>query len=191
MTLGQALKIMDEEHRFFNPHAAHAPIALCPASLSSKGLSYRGVSLNSLNLENRTVSFSCSSETPVCKGDCYEILSHAPGALRTERLDRGVVPLLSNHSIDHLLGRITGYQIANRKLYVSARVSRSDTGDQLLRDLADQIATQASIGYLRHSLRPTGERDGLMEFTVDTWEVTEVSFVACPADSDVGYGRSF
>jgi hypothetical protein len=190
MTLGDALRAMDEIHCLYHPNEKRAPISLRPA-FDTGGTAYRSVTVGGqVNMSERTVTFSCSSEAPVLQGDCWEILSHAKGALREERLDAGVVPFLLEHTPSLILGRITGHQLSDRKLYVRAKISRNDIGANYLRDAEDGIATQISVGYRRHSLRPTGERDGLMEYTVEDWQVVEVSAVACPADWTVGYGRS-
>ena len=73
-----------------------------------------------------TLTFPASSENPVERWFGTEILSHAKGAMRTERLDAGAVPLLFNHNWSDPIGMVTGGRLVDGKFSVDATMFATD-----------------------------------------------------------------
>jgi hypothetical protein len=141
--------------------------------------------------DDRQIHFSFSSDTPVQRKFGRERLSHAPGALRTERLDRGVVPLLKDHSWTLQAGKVLGYQLGEHRNYATARLFTTPLGEELLREIKEG-RTEVSLGYLIHKMELTEETPGQENnlYTVVDYEVCEISSVSVPADPTVGVNRS-
>lgn len=151
---------------------------------------------DAIDMEKRTIRLSFSSDTPYLRKEdesdfvAWEILSHADGAMDTERLSRGLVPVLDNHDKSRALGSIVDYQIADGKAYAIAKISRSAPGTDLLNDVSDGIRTGVSVGYKVTQRKSDGTRDGYPVQIATRWVPMEVSFVSIPADATVGVGRS-
>ena len=151
---------------------------------------------DAIDLEKRTIRLSFSSDTPYLRKEnntdfvAWEILSHAPGAVDTERLSRGLVSVLDNHDKSRPLGSIVDYQITDGRAYAIAKISRSAQGTDLLNDVSDGIRTGVSVGYKVTARKADGTRDGYPVQIATKWEPMEVSFVSIPADSTIGVGRS-
>lgn len=140
--------------------------------------------------DSRTVSFSFSSEEPYQRNFGMEILSHDTGAMITDRFDRGAVPFLLNHDYDDQVGTIVQHSISNRKGIATAKLSRSDRGEEVFQDIVDKIRTNISVGYIVHEMSSLGTDDGGNEhFLVESWEPLEISLVSIPADPTVGIAR--
>ena len=156
-------------------------------------LQYRefDVADRAIDKENRTISFSVSSETPVEKFWGTEILSHERGAIDTDRLDRGAVPFLTDHDRAGAIGRIISYEIKNRRLYATAKISQRAEAQDVFQDIADDIRNNISVGYraLNVTLKERDEK-GHETYLVTKWAVYEISTVSIPADATVGVGRS-
>ena len=120
---------------------------------------YRSAQIKSgaLDVEKRTVSFSFSSTTPVRRmiaGRAFrEVLSHEVGSIDSERLNRGVVPLLWNHNWDHQIGRVIDWGIVNGKGVATAVFSSNQAGEEALRDIKDGIKGSISVGYIPRQVR--------------------------------------
>jgi HK97 family phage major capsid protein len=144
-----------------------------------------------IDKENRTISFSVSSREPVTKFWGTEILSHDAGAIITKRLDRGAVPFLRDHNRSDLVGKIIGYEIKGDRMHATAKLSRSGRGEETLMDIADEIRTNISVGYIPHEavLKERSAEKG-DTYLVTKWEPVEISTVSIPADSSIGIGRS-
>jgi hypothetical protein len=196
LRLADALRIMAEEREFFRPHYRRDTIARKSSSepAAVNVVSYRSADLGGWNAEDRTISFSFSSETPVQKSAAWEILSHdPPECLRMNRFEAGVVCVLKNHQWDQVLGRVTRAYIMDRKGFAVAKLSKSTLAEEYLRDLRDGSgAAGISVGYQIHGLEVGDDIDGLPSYVVTDWSVLEVSVgVPVPADySTIGVGRS-
>jgi HK97 family phage major capsid protein/HK97 family phage prohead protease len=132
--------------------------------------------------------FSFSSEYPVDRGWGKEILSHAPGACDTSRLDRGAVNLLYNHDQNELLGIIRGGRIdpSARKGYCTAVFSSEAEAQQRRRQFDEGTLVNVSFRYAIRDWRQQGD-----DFIVTQWEPLEISLVTVPADPTVGKNRSY
>jgi len=127
-------------------------------SLKSPAL-YRAAQIDNgaIDTDKRVVSFSFSSRTPVRRRigalSFREVLSHDPGAMVTDRLDRGVVPLLENHNWDRQIGIVRAYAVQDGKGIATAELSPNPNGQEAMRDIAAGIKTAISVGYIPHQMR--------------------------------------
>lgn len=160
--------------------------------IQSRGALYREATVASIDKEARTVELSFSSETEsVERWFGIEILGHDAGECDLTRLNNKA-PLLWMHDWDDQRGVIeqgTARIDQDKKGRCKVRFSRSEDGEQLFQDVADDIVTKVSVGYFVNGLRLVEERDGVDVFRV-SWTPYEVSLVSVSADDDVGVGRS-
>jgi HK97 family phage major capsid protein/HK97 family phage prohead protease len=160
--------------------------------IQSRGALYREATVVSIDKEARTVELSFSSETEgVERWFGIEILGHEAGECDLTRLNNKA-PLLWMHDWDDQRGVIeqgTARIDQDKKGRCKVRFSRSEDGEKLFQDVADDIVTKVSVGYFVNGLRLVEERDGVDVFRV-SWTPYEVSLVSVAADDDVGVGRS-
>jgi HK97 family phage major capsid protein/HK97 family phage prohead protease len=150
----------------------------------------RDADVGAVNVEARTVELSFSSELEYRRWFGIEILGHAPGEVRMERLQDSAASLW-NHNWDDMRGVVESARIDSDGVgRAVVRISKSHAGEQLLQDLADGIVTKVSVGYMVHGLKLIEEREDVDVFRVIDWEPFEISFVSVPADPSVGVGRS-
>ena len=160
-----------------------------PAKL---GWQYRRVQLESggYDKENHTVSMAVSSQTPVERYFGMEILSHKPGALRTDRLKKGI-PMLFNHNMDAHLGRSVSYKLRDDGvLEITGRFGTNPLALEKEGDVASGILVDVSIGYRILEADVVEDKNGLRTVTATDWEIYEFSPVTIPADPTVGVGRA-
>jgi HK97 family phage prohead protease len=159
-------------------------------------LQYRQLDLDEravIDKENRTARFSVSSRTPVDKWWGKEILSHDSGAIITQRMDRGAVPLLldhDRHSIENHIGSITSYEVRGDRLYVVAKFAEKPRADETMRDMAAGVRPNISVGYIPRDAVLQERGDSGDTYLVTKWEVVEISSVSVPADFTIGVGRA-
>lgn len=141
----------------------------------------------------RTAEIAFSSETPVWRGWGFEILDHAPGSVRLDRLNDSA-PLLLGHNMDDQIGVIvpgSGILGADKVGRAVVRFSRSERAENIFQDVLDEIRTKISVGYAIHRMILEDETEGSETYRALDWEPMEISVVAVPADNSVGVGRSF
>jgi HK97 family phage major capsid protein len=149
----------------------------------------------SVDVPNRKVTFSFSSETPVERWGWVEVLGHQPGEMDTSRLEASA-PFLMDHDWDDQRGVVIpqSFQIRDGKGYVECLISRSTQGEDLLQDMADGIRVNISVGYTVGEWKDVtpadAPRDTMPTYRAVSWLPYEVSSVAVPADLEVGLGRS-
>ena len=142
---------------------------------------------NDIDEENRTVSLSFSSENPVERWFGEEVLSHDPEHVRMDRLNGGA-PLLWNHDVGDLVGRVETADIENGKGQAHVRFSKSTRGQELYEQVLEGIVTNVSVGYRIHDMQ--AEEGDVERFIATDWEPYEISLVSVPADYGVGLGRA-
>ena len=132
------------------------------------------------------MEFSFSSEYPVERAFCMEVLSHEDGAADLGRLNDGA-PLLFNHDMDRPIGVVERAYLDKdkKKGYSRVRFSRNSFAQEILTDVKEGIMRNISVGY---RIKEMEERNN--EFVATNWEPYELSVVAVPADSSIGVGRS-
>jgi len=137
--------------------------------------------------------FSVSSDEPYLRWFGNEILVHDKGAIRTGRLDAGLVPNNFNHDPDRQLGIVDNYEIKDGRMVVEGPFSRSAFAQEKRQDYDDGILKAASIGYRIHKMVRTEDEDNPNapdECRVTDWEPFDASLVTVPADATVGVGRA-
>jgi HK97 family phage major capsid protein/HK97 family phage prohead protease len=153
----------------------------------------RVATVGAIDVEARTVEVSFSSETDsVERWFGIEVLSHDAGAVDLSRLNNAA-PVLWMHNTTDQRGVVVSARVdADRKGRAVLRFSQNPAGEQLFRDIQDQIVTKISVGYQPTGMRLVEERaDGTDVFLVTSWQPYEISLVSVPADDSVGVGRSY
>lgn len=146
-----------------------------------------------LNIENRTLALSFSSELPVSRWFGDEVLSHDPSAADLSRLNDGG-PLLFNHDMDDVIGVVETAGIgADRKGHASVRFAKTARGDEVMGLVADGILRNVSFMYRVDNYLAAIDAtnaDSTDIYTATRWCAYEISLVTVPADPTVGVGRS-
>lgn len=143
-----------------------------------------------INQETRSVELSFSSEAPVERWFGTEILDHAPGAMRTDRIKAGG-PLLLDHDRTAQIGVIEDVAVtADRKGRAIVRFGKSARAEEIYQDVLDGIRSNVSVGYQIHKMDITDPESDNPTCRATDWEPLEISIVSIPADTSVGVGRS-
>lgn len=144
----------------------------------------------SINVEQRTVELSFSSEEPYQRYWGVEILSHRPESVRLARLNGGRHPALVNHDTDKLVGVVSRAWLDGKTGRCVIRFGRSAYAEEIFQDVQDAIRTLVSVGYRIHDAKLIRTNDaGDDEYEITDWEPYEVTFAPIPADPTVGVGR--
>jgi HK97 family phage major capsid protein/HK97 family phage prohead protease len=145
-----------------------------------------------VDAEARTVALAFSSETPVERWFGTEVLDHAPGAVRLDRLNGGGA-LLVNHDPADQVGVIESARVDRKDRMGRAvvRFGKSARAQEIFEDVKDGIRRLVSVGYRIHELvlEKQSDKEGDVYRAAD-WEPFEISLVPVPADAAVGVGRS-
>lgn len=150
--------------------------------------------------EAAEVEISFSSETPYTratytkKGELkryHEVLGHGSGEPDFSTL-MNRAPVLKDHinRIDFQVGTVTRAWVEGGKGRAAFRFHDTPDARALQKRVLSGEVTNVSVGYDITDARPDGESDGMPVVRVTRWVPYEVSFVASPADSSVGFGRS-
>jgi HK97 family phage major capsid protein len=143
------------------------------------------MNLEEIDLEARTVPVAFSSVELVDRYWGDEKLSHAPGAVRLDRL-RDRAPVLVDHDTKDQVGVVVGPTVrieADGRGRCVLRFGRSERATEIFQDIVDEIRCHVSVSYkiwdaVTHTNGPNG-RD-LVEVT--DWEGYEISIAPVPAD---------
>lgn len=153
----------------------------------TRNLSIRAQDI-AVDVANRTVELSFSSDAAIDMWFGKESLSHENGAMRvTDRASN--LPLLFNHSMDDLLGVVESIRIDSNagKGYAVVRFGKDDRGEWAMQQCLDGILTNVSFMYRVYKYMEDTETE---TYTALDWEVLEISLVTVPADASVGVGRA-
>jgi HK97 family phage major capsid protein/HK97 family phage prohead protease len=132
---------------------------------------------------------SLSSEEPYDRGGYIEILDHTPQSIDMSRAAQGL-PLLMNHDLNQVAGRVEQLDIQSRRLRGMLRLFDTQAGREA-RAMVENGHREVSISY--RVLDSVEQRDetGRIVVRVTRWQLLEASIVGVPADPSVGIGRSF
>lgn len=146
--------------------------------------------VRALDEQKRTVELAFSSEAEVERWFGIEVLDHANGAMRTERLEGGAAVLV-NHDWDDQVGVVESVTVgADRRGRAVVRFGRGARASEVWQDVVDGIRRHVSVGYSINRVE-VEERSGMADMVrVTDWEPHEISIVSVPADVSVGVGRS-
>lgn len=144
----------------------------------------------SINAESRTVELSFASELPVDRWFGREILDMRAESVDLSRMNAGAA-LLINHDWDRQVGVVTKAWIdgATKKAKASVKLSRSQDGEDILRDIQDGIRSLVSVGYVVRKMVLESVNGDVETHRATDWQPFEVSLVSVPADPTVGVGR--
>jgi HK97 family phage major capsid protein len=164
---------------------------------------YRNFTLDTRTVkkEDRTVSLSFSSETPVRQRWGMEILSHDPGAVDLSMLNRGGA-LLVNHNTSDQVGVCESAVLGNdRRCSSDVRFGKSARAEEIFQDVVDGIRKNVSVGYeiidieeipaekMDRALLEMCQSEECKAYRVTKWLPKEITIATIPADSSVGVGR--
>lgn len=135
---------------------------------------------------SRTVDLAFSSEEPCDMWYGKEILSHAPGAMRTG-VRQQTMPLLYNHRMDSLLGVVESTVCEGSIGRATVRFGKDEFGTWAMNQVHDDILVNVSFQYRVYKWLEDTEADTI---TAVDWECVEISLVTVPADPTVGVGRN-
>lgn len=154
------------------------------------------IETRAIDEEKRTIELAFSSDKPVNRGYYYEVLDHSSQAVVLDRLlDGGPVLIDHVNSVRSQVGIIETVRIDPDMIGRSVvRLGTDALSDEIFQKVKNRIIRNISVGYQILDARIERAKDGdddLDTLLVSRWEPLEVSFVAVPADSSVGVGRSF
>lgn len=144
-----------------------------------------------LNEESRSIELAFSSESPVERYWGIEILGHAEGEMDQTWIGGGTAPLLLDHNPREQVGVVESVTLGeDRKARAVVRFGRSARAEEVMRDVADGIRTNVSVGYELLDIREEPAIKGKPQiYRAVRWRPLEVSLVSIPADMTVGVGR--
>lgn len=114
-------------------------------------------------------------------------LSMEKSAIRTERLDAGIVPILIDHyaSVRNQVGIVEKHWIDGGKAYVRFRMETgTEAADAILNKLKQRIIRTVSVGAkVYKAVEKRDDETKIATRTAVDWEPFEISLVAVPADA--------
>lgn len=153
---------------------------------------------STINEEDRSVSLSFSSETPVMVWGESEILEHSADAVDLTRM-REIGVALFNHNRDYVLGPVNEVSIDETERKGNAIIKFDDDpeADKIYRKVLSGTLKGVSVRARVHNWEyvENGAKSVDGRFTgpcwiAKKWEPVEISIVSLPADASVGVGRS-
>ena len=113
-----------------------------------------------------------------------EKLTVSKRAVKMERLNKKIAPVLHNHDRDQTIGVVESARIDGEQAIADLRFSKNGFAEEVYRDMLDGIRRQISCGYriMKYEIDESNERDPL--YTITEWEPYEISVVAYAADPD-------
>lgn len=146
------------------------------------------VRAESVDVENRTIELSFSSEEPYARWWGTEILDHAGKSINLGRLKMRA-PVLVNHNPDDQVGVVEKAFVKDRRGYALVRFGKSARASEIFQDVTDGIRSLVSVGYQIDAIDLESKEGDQATYRVTRWTPYEVSLVAIPADPTVGVGR--
>jgi HK97 family phage major capsid protein len=162
-----------------------------PKNFDRRGRRTVALERASLNEETRSIELAFSSEAPVERMWGIEILGHGEDEMDRGWIGGGTAPLLLDHNPHDVVGVVEGVTLGeDRKARAVVRFGRSARAEEVMRDVADGIRTNVSVGYELLDIREEPAKKGEPQtYRAVRWRPLEVSLVSIPADMTVGVGR--
>ena len=164
---------------------------------SAQDIVYRTIDLSKASFideETRRVRIGVSSELPVERDFGMEILSHSEEDVDADFMKSGRSPLLLDHDMTKVIGKVEEYKIipSEKRAVAVVRFSRSKLGEEIFNDVKDGIRQNISVGYKINGMERIRSKDDDKPHYRVRHQPLEVSVVGIPADSSkgVGVGRS-
>ena len=139
-----------------------------------------------VNIQQRTVPATLSSELPVARFYGQEILIHSPEAVNITRAADGL-PLLFMHQHDSPIGIVRNVSLIDKTLKGVLHFSENAKANEVFRDVQGGFLKNVSIGYSVDRFEEQANSDNVR---VTGWTLLEASVVSVPADPTVGINRS-
>ena len=146
--------------------------------------------------ESRIVELSFASNLPIRHYFGFLELDMSASSVRMERMNSGAA-LLCGHDPDDQIGVVQSVRLEKEKARATVKFSRSERGQENLRDVLDGIKQNVSVGFIPHTIEQKVDakgkqvyEDGEPVYISRDWEPFEVSLVSIPADISVGVNRS-
>lgn len=170
----------------------------------SVGVSTESAVIRSLDESTRTAELLFSSGAVLRRfapfSGHFELqFSFAHGACKLSRLKSGRMNLLDSHGesletkdaktrLDLVLGVVEDGWIEDECRGIArVRFARTYRAEERWRMLVDGVLCNVSQGSIVHAMREITERGALLRrFLATSWETTEISLVAVPADGGAG-----
>lgn len=141
-----------------------------------------------IDVEQRTVEISFSSEQPVERWFGLEILDHSPDAVRLDRIRQAGAAYLDH---TQFIGRPIDVKIGpDRRGRAIIKFGRGALAEEVFRDVQDGVRINTSVMYRVHAMILESSDDTGDTYRATDWEPYEVGFVGIPADISVGVGRA-
>lgn len=153
---------------------------------------------SAVNIEERTVELSFSSEIRVERWYGAEILNHDPESVDLERLNQ-IGVLLFNHNGNVVLGKVerAWLDVKERRGKAIVRFDEDADSEKIFQKVINETLRGVSIWYNVDNWEEVAagakSLNGRFEgpcYIAMKWEPYEVSIVSVPADPTVGVGRS-
>lgn len=155
------------------------------------------LAVREVNVEERRVTVSFSSELPVNRWYGAEILAHDEGCVLLDRVNSIGVSLF-NHNRDKVLGRIENARLAakEQRTYADIIFDSDPDADLIFQKVQNGTLKGVSVGYsvdvweevAAGKMSSNGRFTGPCYVAV-RWTPMEISIVSVPADDSVGVGR--
>ena len=162
-----------------------------PKNVDRRGFRTVALERANLNEESRSIELAFSSEAPVERYWGIEVLGHAENEMDRGWIGGGTAPLLLDHNPREQVGVVESVTLGDdRKARAIVRFGRSARAEEVMRDVADGIRTNVSVGYELLDIREEPAKKGEPQtYRAVRWRPLEVSLVSIPADMTVGVGR--
>lgn len=131
-----------------------------------------------LDLEARTVPVTVATDRPIRGYVRNEILSHEDGAVDLTGATKGLPLLVAHNGAGLPVGRVEHLAVSKGETRGVARLGRSELAESVLRDIADGILTDVSVGAEILEWDQVDEETRIAR----AWRPREVSLVAMGAD---------
>ena len=168
---------------------------------ANSDLFYRDFEIDerAVDVDNRKVDLSFSSELKLQRWFGIEILSHAEGAVDLSALHS----MLFSHNRERIVGAVSKKRIEGGKGYARAGFDETDEGELALKRVQSRSLRGVSVGYMVYKYKKleegeeiqiaTGKIKGTPEenptYVATKWSPREISLTPIPADCTVGVGR--